>query len=161
MANELRSNSEIYEDIGPNFRMRIPGLTAGLELDAENAGGSIPLENTLMEFVGTNQDCSGWDEGVTVAILDSRIEDHPALAKVNLTRIDLPISKKSHGHDTAMVSLLEGRVCLPKESLWQPHFSGERDHKWFRSSTLESGVSGGRDCSSSTSERTSHSYPQE
>ncbi len=101
--------------------MRIPGLTAEPELDAENAGGSIPLENTLMEFVGANEDCSGWDEGVAVAILDSGIEAHPALANVDLTRIDLPISMKSHRHGTAMASLLEDRMCLPKELLWQHH----------------------------------------
>ena len=111
LADELQSNQDVYEDIGPNFLMGIPGLPAEpeLEIDGENPGGVVPFRDSWLESIGANQDRSQWGEGVTVAILDSGIKNHPALANANVTQIDLSTSREIHGHGTAMASLVAGQ----------------------------------------------------
>jgi len=116
LAEELQSNSEAYEDIGPNLVMRIPGLPAEPEIDSENPGGSVPFREALMESIGANQDRSQWGEGVTVAILDSGVLDHPSLKNVEVTRFDLSNSDEINGHGTAMASLVAGQV-YPAEGI--------------------------------------------
>lgn len=113
LAKELQSKPDVYEDVGPNFLMRIPGLPAepNLELDASNSGGTVPFHDTLLESIGADQDRSQWGEGVTVAILDSGVLDHPSLENVPVTRIDLAASDEINGHGTAMASLVAGQVA--------------------------------------------------
>lgn len=113
LAGELTSHREIYESIGPNYLMRIPGLPPEPDFatDPDNAGGTEPFRDTLMQSIGADRDRSRWGEGVRVAILDSGILDHPALENVEVTRTDLFSSDGISGHGTAMASLVAGRVA--------------------------------------------------
>lgn len=111
LATELQSNREAYEEIGPNYLMAIPGLPAEPELhiDGENAGGTVPFRDSLLQSIGADGDRSLWGDGVSVAVLDSGIETHPSLANVSISRIDLSSSSEIHGHGTAMASLIAGQ----------------------------------------------------
>lgn len=116
LAEELRSNREAYESFGPNFEMRIPGLPPVPEPDADNPGGTVPFRDTLLQSIGANGNRGGWGEGVTVAVLDSGILDHPSLAHVEIQQIDLASSREIHGHGTAMASLIAGQI-FPAEGI--------------------------------------------
>ncbi|MDF1861736.1 MAG: S8 family serine peptidase [Verrucomicrobiales bacterium] len=116
LAEELQSNGDAYEDFGPNFEMRIPGLPPEPELDSNNPGGTVPFRETLMESIGADRNRSQWGSEVTVAILDSGILDHPSLANVGITRMDLSSSGEIHGHGTAMASLVAGQL-YPAEGI--------------------------------------------
>lgn len=116
LAEELQENGDAYEDFGPNYLMQIPGLPPAPEIDSENSGGTVPFRDTLMESIGADRNRSQWGDDVTVAILDSGILDHPSLANVGITRMDLSSSGEIHGHGTAMASLVAGQA-YPAEGI--------------------------------------------
>lgn len=118
LAKELLSNEEIYEGIGPNYLMAVPGLPPPPEpeIDTENPGGTAPFEDTFLAWIGADQDRSRWGDGVTVAILDSGIEDHPTLENTAITQVTLSSPDDIHGHGTAMASLVAGRLA-PAEGI--------------------------------------------
>jgi thermitase len=52
---------------------------------------------------------TGWGAGVTVAVLDSGVVDHPSLQGISITHLDLVNDgQEFHGHGTAMTSLITG-----------------------------------------------------
>src|SRR5690606_20968092 len=62
-----------------------------------------------LEAIGAGRDRSDWGRGITVAVLDTGITDHPQLEQVRLSRTDLvQDGQPVDGHGTAMASLIAG-----------------------------------------------------
>jgi thermitase len=56
---------------------------------------------------------ASWGKGVTVALLDSGVTDHPSLKNVSVTHVDLVNDGlEFNGHGTAMASLIAGDDAL-------------------------------------------------
>lgn len=111
LERDLNANAADYAYIGPNLITRIPGLPAAppAQTDTANAGGSIPFRSQGMAAIGAGGDHTGWGQGVTVAVVDSGITNHPALANTQITHYDLVNDGSAfNGHGTAMASLIAG-----------------------------------------------------
>ncbi len=106
LERDLNAHAEDYTFVGPNLMVRIPGLP---QTDTANAGGSTPFRSQGLEAIGAAGDRTGWGQGITVAVIDSGISNHPSLAKVQITHYDLVNDGSAlNGHGTAMASLIAG-----------------------------------------------------
>jgi thermitase len=110
MAQELAKNAGDYDKAEPNYLVWIPGLPSEPpQTDAANAGGMEPFGNSGMAAIGADSDRSTWGKGVTLAILDSGVTDHPSLSQTQIVHSDLVKDGKApNGHGTAMASLAVG-----------------------------------------------------
>jgi thermitase len=113
MAQELREHAKDYANVGPNYRAWVPGVPKEPAKDAANAGGAAPFESSGLGMIGADRDRSRWGAGIKVAVLDTGVTDHPDLAGVKITHIDLvKDGLPLHGHGTAMASLIAGRDAV-------------------------------------------------
>lgn len=74
--------------------------------------GLVGFGNGLMPWLGVTGDHSRWGAGVKVAVLDSGIVPHPDLPGLFESIPIVPFPKdlaKTHGHGTAVASLIAGR----------------------------------------------------
>ncbi|MFN0127276.1 MAG: S8 family serine peptidase [Verrucomicrobiales bacterium] len=107
LRRELTANIEDIEDVGANYLFKIPGVPE-VE-DRTNAGGA-PFGNTLFEALGADGNRASWGQGVTVAVLDTGLTNHPAYARgqivahIDLIKDGLPLN----GHGDAMGTLIGG-----------------------------------------------------
>lgn len=108
---EVRDHADELAHAGPNWVTRIPGLPAAQpQKDGSNAGGDTKFLSQGLDLIGAAANRSGWGKGITVAVLDSGITDHPALNGAVKSHIDLVGDGSApHGHGTAMASLIAGR----------------------------------------------------
>jgi|TARA_B110000467_G_C18326174_1_gene489171 subtilisin family serine protease len=72
-----------------------------------------PFKNNALDWLGVPEDNDQWGKGITIAILDTGIDDHPTLEGVNIKRINLVDSNENqdseyNGHGTAIASLVAG-----------------------------------------------------
>ncbi|MDB6006446.1 MAG: hypothetical protein JWR15_3433 [Prosthecobacter sp.] len=106
LERDLNAHAEDYTFVGPNLIARIPVLP---QIDTANAGGNSPFRSQGLEAIGAAGDRTGWGQGITVAVIDSGISNHPSLAKVQITHYDLVNDGSAlNGHGTAMASLIAG-----------------------------------------------------
>lgn len=106
---EVRDHADEITHAGPNLVARIPGLPAQPQKDTANAGGAAQFRSQGLDLIGAPANRAGWGKGVTVAVLDSGVTDHPALAGVVTAHVDLVGDGSAmHGHGTAMASLVAG-----------------------------------------------------
>ncbi len=74
--------------------------------------GAVGLGPDLPAWLGISGDRSSWGSGVTVAILDTGVTSHPALAGTKITSqflVDPPANPSDwNGHGTAVASLVAG-----------------------------------------------------
>ena len=107
LQKDLAEHASDYTNAGPNLVARIPGLPP--KKDTANAGGSTPFRSQGLDLIGAPANRTGWGSGVTVAVLDSGVVDHPSLRNASITHIDLVEDGQAfHGHGTAMTSLIAG-----------------------------------------------------
>ncbi len=107
LASELAGGG--FDRVGPNYLAWVPALPRLPETDADNAGGARPFGNSGLEAIGAGRDRSDWGRGITVAVLDTGITEHPQLEEVRLSRTDLvQDGQPVDGHGTAMASLIAG-----------------------------------------------------
>ncbi len=107
LASELAGGG--FDRIGPNYLAWVPSLPRLPEPDADNAGGNQPFGTSGLEAVGAGRNRSDWGRGVTVAVLDTGVTDHPQLEQLRLSRTDLvQDGQPLNGHGTAMASLIAG-----------------------------------------------------
>lgn len=74
-----------------------------------------PFGNRALAWLGASEDNAAWGHGTTIAVLDTGIALHPALAGAEIVHIDLlPEAAAAegalHGHGTAVASLLAGQT---------------------------------------------------
>lgn len=107
LRGELTGNLADIEDLGANYLFKIPGVP---EIEERTNAGSVPFGTSLFSSLGADRDRSGWGRGVTVAVLDAGLTNHPTFARgqivghVDLIKDGLPF----HGHGDAMGSLIGG-----------------------------------------------------
>lgn len=107
LASELAGGG--FDRVGPNYLAWVPALPRLPETDADNAGGARPFGSSGLEAIGAGRDRSDWGRGITVAVLDTGITEHPQLEQVRLSRTDLvQDGQPVDGHGTAMASLIAG-----------------------------------------------------
>ncbi len=114
IQKELNEHAGDYQQAGPNYMAWVPGLPAQQgQTDASNAGGTQKFNNAGLAAIGATGDRSQWGNGVTVAVLDTGITDHSALAQVKITHLDLvKDGQPFDGHGTAMASLISGEDAM-------------------------------------------------
>ncbi|MDZ4289011.1 MAG: S8 family serine peptidase [Prosthecobacter sp.] len=109
MARELRDNADDYENIGLNYLVWVPGMPDETQTDANNAGGRQPYGDSGLAAIGATGDRSTWGRGVSVALLDTGVTEHPSLSGTQVVHYDLvKDGTPPNGHGTAMASLIAG-----------------------------------------------------
>ncbi len=92
-------------EIGYNYLVTLPTPpNASAQASATGFGSSV------LSWLGVKGDNLSWGEGITVAVIDSGVNEHIAL-KGNITRIELTeLSEGSSqlGHGTAVASIISG-----------------------------------------------------
>ena len=106
LRSELLNNPDAYEDVGANYLVKVPGLPPA---EDRSAAGSAPFGDSVMPALGANTDRSTWGQGVTVAVLDTGVFDHPTFRPGQVRHFDLvQDGQPIDGHGTAMASLIAG-----------------------------------------------------
>lgn len=110
LERDLAARADDYSHVGPNHRVRVPGLPESTPAtDTANAGGREPFRSQGLDAIGAVGNRAGWGQGVTVAVIDSGISAHPSLQNTQITHIDLVNDGSAmNGHGTAMASLIAG-----------------------------------------------------
>lgn len=92
-------------EISPNYPVAIPTPPA-----VSAQANAIGFQGSALRSIGIHSDNSQWGAGITVAVIDSGVNDHIAL-KDGVTRIELTqLSDGSAqlGHGTAVASIISG-----------------------------------------------------
>lgn len=91
-------------NIGNNYAVFIPRPEPG-----SVQPGAVGFGASFLDFLGISGDIRSWGEGVTVALIDSGVEEHPTFTQdfkeFNLIDSNAP---DSTGHGTSMASLIIG-----------------------------------------------------
>lgn len=78
--------------------------------------GAVGFQNTALDWLGITEDNSTWGEGVTIAVIDSGVTNHPAINEEGIRRLDLTEDGTPqsgwNGHGTAVASLISGQTNL-------------------------------------------------
>lgn len=74
--------------------------------------GAVALGGELRNWLGITGDTTGWGRGVTVAVLDTAVDTHPAITtairSIDLVGTSPPVEGGSRGHGTAVASVIAG-----------------------------------------------------
>lgn len=91
-------------EFSPNYLVFIPDLPEGSIQD-----GAVGFGADFLAWLGIDSDNSNWGEGVTVAILDTAVANHPGIT-ANLLSLNLlgEGAATDAGHGTAVASLIAG-----------------------------------------------------
>jgi hypothetical protein len=95
-------------ELGYNYLVTVPTPP-----NAEAQAGAVGFGRNALDWLGVEHDNSTWGKGVTVAILDSGVNDHIALNRGNgrITTIaltELGEGDTQLGHGTAVASIISG-----------------------------------------------------
>ncbi|MFD2160079.1 S8 family serine peptidase [Rubritalea tangerina] len=97
-------------DVAPNFPVFIPSPP---EVSAQD--GALGFGANALAAIGITEDNSAWGSGVTVAVIDSGVQEHIALTE-GVTRLVLTDTASSDssqlGHGTAVASIISGNHPL-------------------------------------------------
>ena len=110
LASDVAAHAGDYDVAGPNFAVQAPEL---IKRDQPTGVGDVPYGDQLLSSLGAtpNIDRSKWGTGVTVAVLDSGVSDHPAFTQGQVTHLDLVNDGSAfNGHGTAIASLIAGNA---------------------------------------------------
>lgn len=95
------------DQLGLNYFVTLPLLPG----DGSVQASAVGFGGNALEWLGITSENSTWGEGVTIAVIDSGITDHPALPE-NIRHIDLVEGEGTtatfNGHGTAVASLIAG-----------------------------------------------------
>lgn len=110
LERDLAEHAADYAHVGPNYVVRVPGIPQSTAAtDTANAGGREPFRSQGLDAIGAAANRSGWGNGVTVAVIDSGVSNHPSLQNTAVTHIDMVNDGSAmNGHGTAMASLIAG-----------------------------------------------------
>ena len=97
--------------MAPDFPDTSPNPNQDPNTGNTSTAGLEPFGNRALDFLGVTEDNSGWGEGVTVAILDSGVYPHEALAGTSIKQMDLVGTADDPqadytGHGTAVADIV-------------------------------------------------------
>ncbi len=105
----IESDAGAYEAVDANFIVRVPD-PPDPELRSSVSGAAPFGGDVFLQAIGADGDRSTWGSGITVAVLDTGIENHPTFGEGQITHLDLVNDGQPFdGHGTAMASLIGGR----------------------------------------------------
>lgn len=105
----IEDDVSLYEGIDANFVVMVP---RGPAPETRPAGsGTAPFRGeAFLRAIGADGNRSTWGQEVTVAVLDTGVEDHPTFGDGQITHLDLVNDGQPFdGHGTAVASLIGGR----------------------------------------------------
>jgi hypothetical protein len=96
----------------PNYYIRTSPPPPEKSIKA-NEGGYIGFGSAALAWLGVPADNAAWGRGITVAVLDTVVGTHPALAEQSVVRVSGPASSEGKSpegwlHGTAVASLIVG-----------------------------------------------------
>jgi len=105
----IEGDESVYEAIEANFMVKVPDW-----LNSESrpgVSGTAPFGgDAFLQAIGADSNRSTWGTEITVAVLDTGVENHPTFGKGQLTHLDLVNDGQPFaGHGTAVASLIGGR----------------------------------------------------
>ena len=103
----LRAWSKPSMEAGLNVPVSLPRFPNQPALD-----GVSPFKDQLLDYFGLKDRSADWGKGVRIAILDTGISAHSALANANLNSINE--ATDDNGHGTAVASLIAGNDAYAK-----------------------------------------------
>jgi hypothetical protein len=114
LQQELLAHGADISSIGANFPVVAPSVPAAPTPEQRATGaGTAPFGDALMSAIGAGPevDRSQWGSGITVAVVDSGVAQHPALTEGQVMHIDLVNDGQAfEGHGTAIASLISGNM---------------------------------------------------
>lgn len=114
LQQELLAHGADISTIGANFPVITPSIPSPPTPEQRAGGvGTAPFGDALMSAIGAGADVdrSQWGSGITVAVVDSGVAQHPSLAEGQVTHIDLVNDGQPfEGHGTAIASLISGNM---------------------------------------------------
>ena len=92
-------------DISPNYAISVPAPPA-----ASAQAGAVGFGNSALYSIGITGDNSAWGTGVTVAVIDSGVNDQIALKDgvTHLALTELAVGTEQLSHGTAVASIISG-----------------------------------------------------
>jgi hypothetical protein len=111
VLDDLLKESPTPADFGPNYFVYAPDPPEQHPLAPQT--GYMGFGNRALEWLGVPSDHATWGTGVTVAVLDSGVASHPALAEQNISRKSL-LNGETTGlaqygsHGTSVASIIAG-----------------------------------------------------
>lgn len=105
----IEGDEDVYEAIDANFVVKVPDW---LNSEPRPGGsGTAPFDgDAFLQAIGADSNRSTWGTEITVAVLDTGVEDHPTFGKGQITHLDLVNDGQPFaGHGTAVASLIGGR----------------------------------------------------
>ncbi len=114
LRRELNAHGEDIDNLGANYLVKIPGVP---EVEERAEAGVQPFGDSLLPSLGVTGDNTGWGQGVTVAVLDAGLTNHPAFQNMTVRHLDLvQDGLPFNGHGDAMGDLV--RQISPGSSLY-------------------------------------------
>lgn len=110
LREEILKRRDELAKASANYVVGVPRLA---EPNSPTAGGHAPFGEGVLSAIGVDPsvDRSGWGSGVTVAVVDSGVGEHPTFRADQVTHIDLvEDGLPFEGHGTAMASLIAGNL---------------------------------------------------
>jgi len=109
--DDLLKESPTPADLGPNYFVYAPDPAEQHPLAPQT--GYMGFGNRALEWLGVPSDHATWGTGVTVAVLDSGVASHPALAEQKISHKSLLNGEttglaKYGGHGTSVASIIAG-----------------------------------------------------
>ncbi len=109
----LEGFADAAERLEPNYAVAIPNIPTPTEVRT-SAGEPVGFGAGLLAALGISADNAAFGDGVTLAVLDSGIADHPAFANADLSTIALSGASSASGddigHGTAVTSIIAGEI---------------------------------------------------
>ncbi|CAN5424619.1 hypothetical protein BH23VER1_BH23VER1_33330 [soil metagenome] len=115
LRDALAGFGDDVERLAPNYQVSVPHIPTPTEARTE-AGDPVGFGADLLGALGIEGDNSAYGKGITVAVLDSGIAEHPAFANTNLTSLVLSgagaaAGDDDLGHGTAVTSIIAGEIA--------------------------------------------------
>lgn len=105
----IANEANIYEGVDVNYIVKIPDWP--FEESRAGGVGTASFDGVgFLPAIGATADRSAWGEGVTVAVIDTGVEQHATFGDGQITHMDLVNDGQPfNGHGTAMASLIAGQ----------------------------------------------------